>query len=508
MHGICYRCWSTPITVPVTNCPLGTDHIDDGWVYDHCCDEHVCQACGPSLPPPFVLTGGRSSCAYQSALNNVDYVATGFTASGAPYYRDSSASFYIYWDPSCDGGSAPARWIATIVAPSTAAFGDLDGDGRCSYFAAIDSDDSSSPPLGTAFWWVFCDGSWTQVDLMLTSLASPSPPPRPPSPSPPPPPPPPSLSPPSPAPSLSPPPPPSSSPPPLPSSPSPPPPSASPPPDAPTPAPTPPEEENDLCAQWYYKLCNADADCKDGYKCDDIREDGCRPSICRCFPSTGWHLCSTDCKTGGICISPPPPPSPSTSPPSPAPSSSPPPPPPPPSPPPPLASSSPPTPSPSTPNLPPPPPPSPPPPSPPSNRFSLPLIESDARTGHDTVIIGVIVSLIGLIGLIGLGVWSFASMRPRTTHLEPVPVTSRAPSFTTSRELQKEEGLAHSGVGTAAEDELVPEGESPIGAARQWLSNNVITALRRDAEQFGISGGESSTAFASEGIGRARELAC
>ena len=49
----------------------------------------------------------------------------------------------------------------------------------------------------------------------------------------------------------------------------------------------------------------------------------------------------------------------------------------------------------------------------------------------------------------------------------------------------------------------MPEGESPIGAARQWLSNNVI-----DAEQFGISGGESSTAFASEGIGRARELAC
>lgn len=128
----------------------------------------------PSPPPPplpssspFVITGG---CSFQSdALENVEYVAAGATASGAPYYRDTSFSYYIFWDPSCDGVSAPARWIVTTVAPSTTASSDLDGDGSCTYQADVDSDDSSSPPLGTVNWWVVCEDSWTQVDLTLST---------------------------------------------------------------------------------------------------------------------------------------------------------------------------------------------------------------------------------------------------------------------------------------------------------------------------------------------------
>ncbi|EOD19325.1 hypothetical protein EMIHUDRAFT_118001 [Emiliania huxleyi CCMP1516] len=127
------------------------------------------------LPPPLVIAGG---CAPQSsALDNVEYVAVGYTFSGAPYFRDASSSYYIYWDPDCDGGiSGAARWIVNSDMPSTTASNDLDGDGICSYMARIDSDDSSSPPLGTATWRVACDGSWTDNDLTLASLSPPAPP--------------------------------------------------------------------------------------------------------------------------------------------------------------------------------------------------------------------------------------------------------------------------------------------------------------------------------------------
>ena len=69
----------------------------------------------------------------------------------------------------CDGnGQAPARWIVNSVAPSTSASNDLEGDGECAYWARINSDDSSSPPLGMATWRLLCDGAWTDIDLTLT----------------------------------------------------------------------------------------------------------------------------------------------------------------------------------------------------------------------------------------------------------------------------------------------------------------------------------------------------
>ena len=157
------------------------------------------------LPPPFLVTGGCASAS--SVLDNVEYVAVGYTASQAPYYRDASSSYYIYWDPSCDSGAAPARWIVTRCAPSTTASSSLDGCGACyEGLAYIDSGDSSSPPLGTSAWRVFCDGggygsygslfsalpalwdwgydydvedAFEQIDLTL-ALPSPPPPPLPP----------------------------------------------------------------------------------------------------------------------------------------------------------------------------------------------------------------------------------------------------------------------------------------------------------------------------------------
>ena len=101
------------------------------------------------------------------------------------------------------------------------------------------------------------------------------------------------------------------------------------------------------------------------------------------------------------------------------------------------------------------------------------------------------------------------------------------PSFTVSREFQKAEAMAHVQQASVQTHErarrdsggpLSPgelgggEGdthdESPVGAARQWLSGSVLRALEHDSEQFGMSGGEISTALTGERVGRARELAC
>ena len=37
--GICYHCFATSYS---TQCPSGTDHRDDGWTYDDCCNEYTC----------------------------------------------------------------------------------------------------------------------------------------------------------------------------------------------------------------------------------------------------------------------------------------------------------------------------------------------------------------------------------------------------------------------------------------------------------------------------------
>ena len=110
----------------------------------------------------------------------------GTTASGAPYYKADGASYWLYWDPSCDGSSGgTARWLLDDEAPSTSAASDLDGDGGCSYIARIYSDDSSSPPQGLTTWRAWCSSAWTDTGVTINQLAPPSPPSPPPPPSPP-----------------------------------------------------------------------------------------------------------------------------------------------------------------------------------------------------------------------------------------------------------------------------------------------------------------------------------
>ncbi|EOD06344.1 hypothetical protein EMIHUDRAFT_219184 [Emiliania huxleyi CCMP1516] len=50
-----------------------------------------------------ILLAPGAHISYQTGfLGGLEYLAAGFTASGAPYYRDASSSHYIYWDPSCN----------------------------------------------------------------------------------------------------------------------------------------------------------------------------------------------------------------------------------------------------------------------------------------------------------------------------------------------------------------------------------------------------------------------
>ena len=117
-------------------------------------------------PTSRMITGGCSS--QSSALNNVEYEVAGYTASGAPYYS-GPGSYYIYWDPDCDGsGTRPARWIVDDEWPNTDLDGDLDGDGKCDYIAHIDSDYCSSPPSNKKTWTVDCGLSYEADDLTLT----------------------------------------------------------------------------------------------------------------------------------------------------------------------------------------------------------------------------------------------------------------------------------------------------------------------------------------------------
>jgi len=143
--------------------------------------------CGSLAPPALSLSG---LCSNQAGCNG-RYEAMGVTASGAKWYKHLLTGCTIYLDPACHtaGVSAliNARWILDAHAPSTTAISDLDGDGRCSYAAAIDhaaigvADDSRlEPPIGTHNWQVFCGSDWTEVAVTMEKLAlSPSPPPLP-----------------------------------------------------------------------------------------------------------------------------------------------------------------------------------------------------------------------------------------------------------------------------------------------------------------------------------------
>jgi hypothetical protein len=58
----------------------------------------------------------------------------------------------------------------------------------------------------------------------------------------------------------------------------------------------------DLCADWYYQVCDENADCQAGYQCGPIN-DGCTASSCQCNPNTGGPgVCTRDCLVNvGLC---------------------------------------------------------------------------------------------------------------------------------------------------------------------------------------------------------------
>eukprot|EP00964_Phaeocystis_antarctica_P008057 scaffold4328_cov42-Phaeocystis_antarctica.AAC.1 len=91
----------------------------------------------------------------------------GTTASGAPYYKADGVPYWLYWDPDCSASGRKARWILEFEAPSTTAASDLDGDGKCSYWADHISDDSSSPPQGLATWRAVCSSTWMNTDVTI-----------------------------------------------------------------------------------------------------------------------------------------------------------------------------------------------------------------------------------------------------------------------------------------------------------------------------------------------------
>jgi len=108
-------------------------------------------------------------CRRQIFLDGLLFQRRGETKSGANYY--SVAGYFLYYDPSCDGGNETAgRWIISKSMPSLARESDLDEDGECSADIYAQSGDSSRPPMGTEAWEMPCsdsDDNLTRVDLTL-----------------------------------------------------------------------------------------------------------------------------------------------------------------------------------------------------------------------------------------------------------------------------------------------------------------------------------------------------
>ena len=134
----------------------------------------------PLLPPPspppllpletrFVITG---YCDSRSDLDKLEYVAESRTAwnrRDSPIYRDTSlGASYLEYD------TEELAWVVTKWSDAWAMSKGSD------VYARFNSDDSSSPPLGTATWEVDCGGMrYTEHNLTLAP-SQPPPPPTPP----------------------------------------------------------------------------------------------------------------------------------------------------------------------------------------------------------------------------------------------------------------------------------------------------------------------------------------
>jgi len=118
-------------------------------------------------PRSLTLSG---ACAYKRAMNGLTYDLAGTTADGWPFYKAKGVDEYIYHDADCDGAgtNTVAMWVLDSSKPNTTALYDLDGDGRCTYHARIESTGRKMFPT-SATWRMYCGeaAGWVSVDLIL-----------------------------------------------------------------------------------------------------------------------------------------------------------------------------------------------------------------------------------------------------------------------------------------------------------------------------------------------------
>jgi len=121
----------------------------------------------PNAPRSLTLSG---ACAYKRAMNGLTYDLAGTTADGWPFYKAKGVDEYIYHDADCDGAgtNTVAMWVLDSSKPNTTALYDLDGDGRCTYHARIESTGRKMFPT-SATWRMYCGeaAGWVSVDLIL-----------------------------------------------------------------------------------------------------------------------------------------------------------------------------------------------------------------------------------------------------------------------------------------------------------------------------------------------------
>jgi len=116
------------------------------------------------------------ACAYKHGLNGLIFDAVSMAADGSPIYKARGIEEYIYHDVDCDGAGSntAARWLIGNIAPSLTATKDLDGDGKCTYHARLDSARvGTSRPPAYADWIMYCNGDsgWMSVELTLQEVS-------------------------------------------------------------------------------------------------------------------------------------------------------------------------------------------------------------------------------------------------------------------------------------------------------------------------------------------------
>ncbi|CAE7281673.1 Lztr1, partial [Symbiodinium sp. CCMP2456] len=157
-------------------CPRDTasgEWYGESWCNGDCSwSAGECQAATTTVEGPgaYLLEGHCNSEV------NGRYELQGYTASGRPYYKHLDESWYLFYDPDCDGNPATtetnlgAMWMVRSIPPSTSLEQDLDSDGICYKSAYLESN-AELPP--TATWKTYCDARvWRDEWLKFSPVGS------------------------------------------------------------------------------------------------------------------------------------------------------------------------------------------------------------------------------------------------------------------------------------------------------------------------------------------------